>query len=160
MPLFQKINDDMKAALKSGDKARLEVLRFTLAGLNAAQKEKTLKDPQAALGDEEVVALLQKEAKKRKDSIELFKQGKRDDLVAKEEGDLRVLYEYLPQELSREEIMAIVKDLKDKRCGERFQRTHEGDDEDRKRTRRRQDGRGCHPRCGTSVSLPRWRTRC
>ena len=114
MPLFQKINDDMKAALKSGDKARLEVLRFTFAGLNAAQKEKTLKDPQAALGDEEVVALLQKEAKKRKDSIELFKQGKRDDLVAKEEGDLRVLYEYLPQELSREEITAIVKDLKTK----------------------------------------------
>ena len=114
MPLFQKINDDMKAALKSGDKARLEVLRFTFAGLNAAQKEKTLKDPQAALGDEEVVALLQKEAKKRKDSIELFKQGKRDDLVAKEEGDLRVLYEYLPQELARDEITASVKDLKTK----------------------------------------------
>jgi hypothetical protein len=109
MLLFQKINDDMKAAMKSGDKARLEVLRFTLAGLNAAQKEKTLKDPQATLGDEEVITLLQKEAKKRKDSIELFKQGKRDDLVAKEEGDLKVLYEYLPQELSREEIVVMVK---------------------------------------------------
>jgi len=52
MALFKKINDDMKAAMKSGDKARLEVLRFTLAGLNAAQKEKTLKDPQAMLSDE------------------------------------------------------------------------------------------------------------
>jgi uncharacterized protein YqeY len=114
MALFQKITDDMKIALKSGDKPRLEVLRFTLAGLNAAQKEKTLKDPQAFLTDDEVVTLLQKEAKKRKDSIELFKQGKRDDLVAKEEGDLKVIYEYLPQELSREEIMAIVKDLKTK----------------------------------------------
>jgi uncharacterized protein YqeY len=114
MPLFQKISNDMKTAMKSGDKARLEVLRFTLAGLNAAQKEKTLKDPQATLGDEEVVMLLQKEAKKRKDSIELFKQGKRDDLVTKEEGDLKVLYEYLPQELSRDEIVAIVKDLKTK----------------------------------------------
>ena len=112
MALFQKISDDMKAAMKSGDKARLEVLRFTLAGLNAAQKEKTLKDPQATLGDEEVVTILQKEAKKRKDAIELFKQGKRDDLVTKEEGDLKVIYEYLPAELSREEIVAMVKTAK------------------------------------------------
>jgi uncharacterized protein len=112
MPLFQKINDDMKAAMKSGDKARLEVLRFTLAGLNAAQKEKTLKDPQATLGDEEVVVLLQKEAKKRKDSIELFRQGKRDDLVEKESADLKVIYEYLPAELSHEEIVAMVKTAK------------------------------------------------
>jgi uncharacterized protein YqeY len=114
MPLFQKISEDMKAAMKSGDKARLEVLRFTLAGMNAAQKEKTLKDPQASLGDEEVITILQKEAKKRKDAIELFKQGKRDDLVSKEEGDLKVIHEYLPTELSRDEIVAIVKDLKEK----------------------------------------------
>jgi hypothetical protein len=113
MALFQKINDDMKTAMKSGDKARLEVLRFTLAGLNAAQKEKTLKDPQAMLSDEEVVTILQKEAKKRKDSIELFKQGKRDDLVAKEDGDLKVIYGYLPAELSREEIVAMVKTAKE-----------------------------------------------
>ena len=73
-----------------------------------------MKDPQATLGDEEVVTILQKEAKKRKDSIELFKQGNRDDLVEKEEADLKVIYEYLPQDLSREEIVAIVKDLKAK----------------------------------------------
>lgn len=114
MALFQKITDDMKTAMKSGDKARLEVLRFTIAGLNSAQKEKALKDPQATLSDEEVVAILQKEAKKRKDSIELFKQGGRNDLVEKEESDLKILYEYLPQPLSREEVMAIVKDLKAK----------------------------------------------
>ena len=95
--------------MKSGDRPRLDVLRFTLAGLNAAQKEKTLKDPQATLGDDEVVTILQKEAKKRRDAIELFKQGKRDDLVAKEEGDLKVIYEYLPAELSRDEIAAMVK---------------------------------------------------
>ena len=112
MALFQKITEDMKTAMKSGDKARLEVLRFTLASLNAAQKEKTLKDPQATLSDEEVVTILQKEAKKRKDSIELFKQGKRDDLVEKEEGGLKVIYEYLPAELSREEIVAMVKAAK------------------------------------------------
>lgn len=104
----------MKTAMKSGDKARLEVLRFTIAGLNSAQKEKTIQDPKATLSDEEVVTILQKEAKKRKDAIELFKQGKRDDLVTKEESDLKVIYEYLPKELSREEIVAIVKDLKEK----------------------------------------------
>jgi uncharacterized protein len=114
MALLQKITDDMKAAMKSGDKARLEVLRFTIAGLNAAQKEKALKDPQATLSDEEVVTILQKEAKKRKDSIELFKQGKRDDLVAKEEGDLKVIYEYLPQPMTREEVVVLVKDLRAK----------------------------------------------
>jgi uncharacterized protein YqeY len=114
MPLLQKISDDMKAAMKSGDKARLEVIRFTLSSLNAAQKEKALKDPQATLSDEEVVTLLQKEAKKRKDSIELFKQGKRDDLVGKEESDLKIIYEYLPKELSHEELIAIVKDVKAK----------------------------------------------
>jgi len=103
----------MKAAMKSGDKTRLEVLRFTLASLNPAQKEKTLKDPQATLSDEEVITILQKEAKKRKDSIELFKQGKRDDLVAKEEGDLKVLFEYLPAELSHDEIVAMVKAAKE-----------------------------------------------
>jgi uncharacterized protein YqeY len=108
MTLIQKITDDMKTAMKSGDKVRLEVIRFTLAGLIAAQKEKTLQDPQATLTDEEVMVLLQKEAKKRKDSIELFKQGKRDDLVEKEEGDLKILSEYLPQSLSREEIVALV----------------------------------------------------
>jgi uncharacterized protein YqeY len=112
MALFQKINDDMKTAMKSGDKARLEVLRFTLASLNPVQKEKTLKDSQATLTDEEVITILQKEAKKRKDSIELFKQGGRTDLVAKEEGDLKVLYEYLPQELSHDEIVAMVKAAK------------------------------------------------
>lgn len=114
MALLQKITDDMKTAMKSGDKPRLEVLRFTLASVNAAQKEKALKDAQATLSDDEVIAVLQKEAKKRKDSIELFKQGNREDLVASEEGGLKVLYEYLPAELSREEIAAIVKDLKAK----------------------------------------------
>lgn len=113
MALLQKINDDLKTAMKGGDKARVEVLRFTLASVNAAQKEKALKDPQASLTDEEVVSVLQKEAKKRKDALELFRQGQRDDLVAKEEGDLKMLYEYLPAELSREEIVRMVKAAKE-----------------------------------------------
>lgn len=118
MALLQRMNDDLKAAMKGGDKARVEVLRFTLASVNAAQKEKTLKDPQAALTDEETVAVLQREAKKRKDALELFRAGKRDDLVAKEESDLQVLHEYIPAPLSREEIVAMVKQAKANGAGD------------------------------------------
>ncbi len=112
MPLLQKINDDMKAALKGGDKTRLEVIRFALAGVHAAQKEKQMKDPAASLSDDEVIAVLQKDAKRRRESIELFKQGGRNDLVAKEESDLAVLDEYLPEALSKEEIEKMVDDVK------------------------------------------------
>ena len=108
MALIERINDDLKTAMKGGDRPRVEVLRFTLASLNAALKEKILKDPKAVLTDEEVVTVLQKETKKRRDAIELFRQGKRDDLVRKEEGDLEMLYQYLPKQLSREEIIAMV----------------------------------------------------
>lgn len=112
MPLVQKINDDVKAAMKSGDKSRLEVLRFVLAGLNSAQKDKAIKTEGAVLTDDEAVALLQKEAKRRKEAIELFKQGKRDDLVEKESAELAIVYEYIPKEMSREEIEKIVSGLK------------------------------------------------
>jgi hypothetical protein len=111
MSLLQKINDDMKAAMKSGDKPRLEVIRFALAGLNAAGKEKDLKMPGSVLTDEETIVVLQKDAKRRKESIELFEQGKRDDLVAKEEADLIILAEYIPKELSRTELSKMVDDV-------------------------------------------------
>jgi uncharacterized protein YqeY len=112
MTLFEQINSDLKTAMKSGDKARVDVLRFSLSGLNAAKKEKEIKEPGAVLGDEEVVSILQKEAKKRKESIELFRRGKRDDLVQKEEADLGVIMGYLPKEMSRDEIEKVVVELK------------------------------------------------
>ncbi len=114
MLLFEQINSDLKTAMKSGDKARVDVLRFSLAGLNAAKKEKEMKEPGTMLTDEEVISVLQKEAKKRKESIELFRQGKRDDLVQKEEVDLAIIMGYLPKEMSREEIEKVVLDLKRK----------------------------------------------
>ncbi len=108
MSLVQKLTEEMKAAMKGGDHARLEAVRFALSGLKAAEKEKQAKDPGAVLSDDEAVAVLQKEAKRRKESIELFRQGGREDLVAKEESDLAVIQAYLPKELSREEIAAMV----------------------------------------------------
>ncbi len=111
MALFQKLNDDLKAAMKGGDKMRTEVLRFVSAGVQNAQKEKNAKQPGVDLTDDEVVAVLQKDAKRRKEAVELFKQGKRDDLVQKDEADLKVIYEYIPMGLSEDEIGKMVDEL-------------------------------------------------
>jgi uncharacterized protein YqeY len=111
MSLFETITSEMKSAMKAGDKVRLEVLRFVLAGLQSAQKEKGIKEPGAKLTDEEVIAILQKEAKRRKEAIELFKQGNRADLVEKESADLAIISAYLPAELSEQEIEKVVNGL-------------------------------------------------
>jgi uncharacterized protein YqeY len=80
-----------------------------------AKRKKHSKQEGAVLtDDEETTVILQKEAKRRKEAIELFKQGKRDDLVAKDSADLAVIYEYIPKEMSREEIEKVVNDLKAK----------------------------------------------
>ena len=109
--MIQRITDDLKVAMKSGDHARVEALRFMLAGLKSAEKDKFAKDPSATLTDEEAVAVLQKEVKRRRESIELFKKGNRADLVEKEEADLRVIAEYVPKELSQEEVEKVVGEL-------------------------------------------------
>jgi uncharacterized protein YqeY len=111
MSLLKKITEDLKTAMKSGDRARVDVLRFVLAGIQGAEKDKYAKAPGVALTDEEAVAVLQKEVKRRKEAIELFKKGNRADLVAKEEGDLKVISEYVPKELSEEEIEKVVDGL-------------------------------------------------
>lgn len=111
MSLYEQIRDDMRSAMKAGEKGRLETLRFILSGLNGAQKEKESKKPGASLTDAETIAVLQKEAKRRKESIELFRQGKRDDLVEKEVAGLAIIRAYLPEELSRDAIAKIVDDV-------------------------------------------------
>lgn len=111
MLLFQQIREDMKTAMKSGEKDRLETLRFILSGLNLAQKEKEMKTPGAELDDSETISFLQKEVKKRKDSVDLFRQGGRNDLVDKEEASIFIIQNYLPKELEQEEIEKIIDDI-------------------------------------------------
>ena len=108
MLLYEQIREDIKSAMKAGEKDRLLTLRFILSGLNAAQKEKELKEPGAHLTDAETISVLQKEVKRRKESIDLFRQGKRNDLVEKEEAGLAVIQTYLPEELSRDAVAKIV----------------------------------------------------
>ncbi len=109
MSLIEQISADLKSAMKSGERARVDVLRFVLAGLQGAEKDK-----RAPLLDEEAIATLQKEVKRRREAIELFKKGNRADLVEKEEGDLAVIAAYLPKELSSDEIEKAVDELRAK----------------------------------------------
>jgi uncharacterized protein len=102
--LKDKIDSDLKNALKSKDAIRVSTLRFLKSAMQnlAIEKKKDLED-----GD--ITAVIKKQVKQRKDSIEGFRQGKRMDLVEKEEMELKILEEYLPEELSRENIISIVK---------------------------------------------------
>lgn len=109
--IYDQIMTDLKAAMKDHDQAKVDVLRFAVSGLNNVKKEKQATDPAATLTDEETVSILQKEIKKRKESVELFKEGNRADLVEKEEADLAIISVYVPKELSRAEIEKIVDDV-------------------------------------------------
>ena len=104
MSLKQRLTDDMKAAMKGGDKQSLAVIRL----INAAIKQKEV-DERIELDDAAVIAVIDKMVKQRKDSITAFEQGGRADLAAKEAAELVVLEAYLPARLSADEIAAEVK---------------------------------------------------
>jgi len=99
MALESKIREDLKEALKRHEDARISTLRLLLSEIHNTQIAK-----QRTLDDEGVVEVIGKEVKRRRESIEGFTQGKRDDLVARQEQELGVLLEYLPRQLSREEL--------------------------------------------------------
>lgn len=103
MPVTETIDRDITAAMKAGEADKLSVLRLVKNSMNVAAKEK-----KADLTDEDAVRVLQKEAKQRKDSIASYKEGGRDDLANKEEAELAIIETYLPEQMSAEEITAIV----------------------------------------------------
>ena len=105
MGLREKIDADTKAALKSGAKDKLSTLRM----LNAALKNKQI-DKRRPLTEEEVSETIRSLIKQRKDSIEQFAKGGRQDLVDKETAEVAVLEVYLPQQLPREELEALVRE--------------------------------------------------
>lgn len=104
--ILEQIQNNLKEAMKAGDEARVSTLRFLLAQIH--NHEIALHGQGKDLTDEEVVAVLQKQAKERKESIEAFKQNGRDELVKKEEDELSILNNYLPQQLAPEEVEKIV----------------------------------------------------
>ena len=98
--LKQKLTDDLRQAMKSGDKVRRSVLRLLMAAIGNAEIAR-----RAALDDADILGIIAKEVRQRHESVEAFKQGNRQDLVAKEEAELAILQEYLPQQMTREEVM-------------------------------------------------------
>ena len=103
--LEEKINNNLKEAMKSKDSIRVSCLRMIIADIKNASIAK-----QEELKDEDIIGILQKQAKQHKESIEGFKKGDRQDLVDKESKELEIIQSYLPEELKPEEIASIVKE--------------------------------------------------
>jgi len=103
MSLQEKLNTDLKAAMRARDELRMLVLRSLLSSMNYAEIAK-----QKKLDDGGVIEVIGKEIKQRKESIEAYEKGNRKDLADKEKAEMAVLLEYMPAQMGRDEIVAIV----------------------------------------------------
>lgn len=106
--LKDKIAKDQKNALKDGDALRLSTLRMLSAAV--ANKEIELRKKDVGLSDREILDVISSEAKKRKDAAQGYRTGAREELVQKEEAELKILQSYLPPEISEEDLRRIIKD--------------------------------------------------
>ena len=105
MPLKIQITDDMKSAMRSKDSSRLGTIRLLLAAIK--QKEV---DERIELVDVDIVLIIDKMLKQRRDSIDAFNKADRKDLVEKEEFELKVLQDYMPQQLTEKEVEKMIVD--------------------------------------------------
>jgi uncharacterized protein YqeY len=101
MSLQEKLLEDMKAAMRARDETRLSTLRMLRSAINYAEIDK-----RGPLDDAGVLSVIEKDAKRHRESIEAFQKGNRPELAAKEEAELKILLSYLPQQLTDEEIAA------------------------------------------------------
>lgn len=106
MSLQEKLQEDLKAAMKSKDSRRLSVIRLAKAAIKNTEIAK-----KKELGDDEVLEVLNREVKQRRDAIPEFQKGNRPDLVENLEAEIAILMEYLPQQMSEEEIRQAVKEV-------------------------------------------------
>jgi len=104
--LLATIQNDLKTALKEKNELQVSTLRLLLAETHNRQIEK-----QAELTEEDIVAVLRKEAKKRQESVEAYEKGGRQELADKESKELLILSKYLPQEMSPQELEKIIKEV-------------------------------------------------
>jgi uncharacterized protein YqeY len=103
--LSEKISDDYKEALKSGDKDRVSILRMVKAAIKNKEIEK-----RSPVSDEEISAILRSYVKRAHESIEQFSKAGRIDLAEKEKKELAIIQSYLPQQINEDEIRVIIKD--------------------------------------------------
>ena len=120
MNLKEQISKDIKSALKAGDSFTAGVLRMVVAALQNKSIEKRGKGEEEELTQEEILEILAREAKKRKEAIELYKQGDRQELADNEEKELAIIEKYLPQQMSKEEVVEIVLAIIEKNKPENF----------------------------------------
>ena len=106
MPLYVKIEQDYKIALKAKDKLRVSVLRLLRSALKNKEVELRRK-----LEEDEIQRIISTQVKQRKDSIEQYEKGGRPDLVETEQQELNILTSYLPRQLSQEELEAALKEV-------------------------------------------------
>ncbi len=106
MSLKGQITEDMKSAMKAGEKDRLKVVRLILAAIKQIEV-----DTREQLDDVQALAVLTKMVKQRRDSIEQFEKGDREDLAAIERAEIVVLEDYLPEQLSADELAAMVDEV-------------------------------------------------
>ena len=108
MILQQRVDSDLKEAMRAKEAAKLGVLRMLKSALKYAAIAKS--DAEAELGDAEAVQVIRKQAKQRQDSIESFEKGGRAELADKEKQELAILNTYLPQGMSPDELAKIVRE--------------------------------------------------
>jgi uncharacterized protein len=106
MSLREKLDTDLKSAMRSKDELRKLVIRSLLSSMNYAEIAK-----QKKLDDTVIIEVVAKEIKQRKESIEAYTQGHRQDLVDNETAEMAILQEYMPAQMSREEITSIVQSV-------------------------------------------------
>jgi uncharacterized protein YqeY len=103
MSLSERLNEDMKQAMKAQDKFKLSVIRMVRSAIKNIEI-----DTKRTLDDNEVLDVLSREIKQRKDSLQEFEKAGRDDLAETVKAEIAVLSDYMPQQLSEEEVKAIV----------------------------------------------------
>ncbi len=106
MSLKTQITEDMKSAMKAGEKDRLKVVRLIMAAIKQVEVDKRVE-----LDDAGVLGVLDKMVKQRRDSVEQFEKGNREDLAAIERAEIEVLENYLPEQLSDDELAALVDEV-------------------------------------------------
>ncbi|MFD1412812.1 GatB/YqeY domain-containing protein [Oceanobacillus jeddahense] len=106
MTLLDRLNQDMKQAMKNKDKETLSVIRMVKASI----QNESIKLGKDTLSEDEELTILSREVKQRKDSLQEFKNAGRDDLVNKTKQELEILEQYLPKQLSDEELTSIIRE--------------------------------------------------
>ncbi|MFH0764292.1 MAG: GatB/YqeY domain-containing protein [Candidatus Omnitrophota bacterium] len=106
MELYQKIEEDVRLALKKGEAVKLSVLRMLLSEVKMFEIEKSVK----RAGEADILQIIQRQIKQHKDSIEQFEKGKRADLAGKELDELKILESYMPEQMGEVELTDIVRE--------------------------------------------------